>query len=161
MELRSVTTQYVEVEDRIRLAARDGAGLTCVLWMTQRMTARLLPHLCHWMESHTGGQVNGWLLQEFAQAAATANLVPQPPVAAAGESMVVQSVDVQTGQGVQLVFKGVGPLSAARWSLDQPSLRQWLGIVRQQCQLAGWSQVVFPVWLDGTGAWQTAASSIH
>lgn len=161
MELVSVTTQYIEGEDRIRLAARDAAGLTCMLWLTQRLTARLLPHLCRWMESHTGEQAHGWLLQEFAQAAATASLVPQPPVVATGDSMVVQSVDVQTGQGVQLVFRGNGPLHVARWSLDQPSLRQWLGIVRKQCQQAGWSQVAFPVWLEGAGTGQTTAMNIH
>ena len=40
-ELQRFTTEYVEIEDRIRLAGETAPGHTVVLWLTQRLLARL------------------------------------------------------------------------------------------------------------------------
>lgn len=64
-ELQRFTTEYVEIEDRIRLAGETAPGHTVVLWLTQRLLARLLPHLLQWLEQQTGATIRGDILQGF------------------------------------------------------------------------------------------------
>ena len=45
MNLGRVTTVYVDVEDRFRLSGEAQDGLVLVLWLTQRLLCRLVPHL--------------------------------------------------------------------------------------------------------------------
>ena len=40
--LQRCTTEYVECEDRIRLAGELASGATVVLWLTQRLMNRLI-----------------------------------------------------------------------------------------------------------------------
>ena len=45
MDLSRVTTVYVDVEDRFRLSGETQDGQVLVLWPTQRLLCRLVPHL--------------------------------------------------------------------------------------------------------------------
>lgn len=110
--LQRLTTGYSESEDRIRLAGEDASGQTVVLWLTQRLTHRLLAHLCQWLEEHSGhgtadttasakarhADIGHGIAQSFAQQAAAAALAPQPPVQARAQATqaLVHSVDVST-----------------------------------------------------------------
>lgn len=154
-ELQRLTTEYVDLEDRIRLSGESAPGEAEVLWLTRRLVDRLVPHLCAWLEKQGGmglasedaGVADA--LQGFALQAALQSLVPQPPVASeqARRSWLVQSVDVTAGDGaLQLVFRGEGD---ARVSLvlQAQALRQWLGILHAQCVAGEWPLEAWPSWL--------------
>lgn len=176
--LQRITTEYIEAEDRIRLAGEAGEN-TVVLWLTQRLLNRLVPYLCQWLEAHSGfgtagssattatGQarhadIGQGIAQSFAQQAAAAALAPQPPVQATDPSTqaLVHSVDVSTAQEtVTLRFKGQGQEAAneqaetqaqelAQVGMNAVALRQWLGIVYQQYLRAEWSTHPWPQWME-------------
>lgn len=149
-ELQRVTTEYVVVEDRIRLSGEAADGATIVLWLTQRLLNLLAPRLTGGLERPDS--TSDALLQGFAQQAAEASLSPQQAVeaAAASASWRVDSVDILSGpDGVALTFRSdEGP--GARLTLATEPLRQWLSILRRQYQAAGWTDRVWPDWMEDT-----------
>jgi hypothetical protein len=160
--LHRLTTEYVEAEDRIRItgeltnSADDGpTSPTVVLWLTQRLLNRLLPHLFSWLEQHDTPQ--GWseeAVQSFAQQAAVAALQAQAaePVCSAAQSpsWLVHSLQLtSTPEQLQLHFPAAAQQPTERISLTlaaQP-LRQWLHIVYDLYVRAGWPLALWPLWL--------------
>lgn len=152
-QLQRVTTEYIDTEDRLRLSGELPGGQTQVLWLTQRLAQRLVPHLCGWLEQQTAAGAPMELLQEFAQQAAQASLEPQARVQAqaGAQSWVVQSVDLSVGEGaITLLFKpGITGAAVSGLTLPSDALRQWLGIVLTQYQLAQWPLEAWPEWMTG------------
>lgn len=157
-QLLRITTQYVDVQDRIRLSGEVQAGDALVVWLTHRLLNRLLPGLLGWLENQSGGgAVNAMLpgyhtdaVQGFAQQAARAQLAKQPPVQAEGASphWLLVSVDLtHTAQSVALVFKGEDAHARVGLTLTTQPLRQWVNIVHDQYLQAGWSMEVWPAWI--------------
>lgn len=147
-ELQRVTTEYVPVEDRIRISGETADGATIVLWLTQRLLNLLIPRLTGGLER--AGSTSDALLQEFAQQAAEASLPPQPAVEATAPaaSWRVDSVDIVSGaEGAALTFRSEDG-GAARLSMATEHLRQWLGILRRQYGAAGWIDRVWPAWME-------------
>lgn len=163
VELKRVTTQYVVEEDRVRLAGEVDGGVVVVLWLTQRLLNRLVAPVCAWLEklpavSEVSDATSSArppidpaqrLKQSFAQEAARAALVRQPPVAAesAGSEWLVISVDIARGERLlRLTFKGKAG-EAINLTLPREPLRQWLSILFQQYQSAQWPIAAFPLWV--------------
>lgn len=147
-ELQRVTTEYVPVEDRIRISGETADGATIVLWLTQRLLNLLVPRLTGGLERLDSA--SDALLQEFAQQAAEASLPPQPAVEATAPvaSWRVDSVDILSGaEGAALTFRSEDG-GAARLSMATEHLRQWLGILRRQYGAAGWTDRIWPDWMD-------------
>lgn len=172
-DLQRITTEYVDSEDRIRLCGESAPNQTVVLWLTQRLLNRLVPHLLTWLEQQTavpsgvGSDVRAEVVHSFAQQAAMASMEMQAPVQAqsAQSTWLVQSVDVTVNQQlVRLTFKGgqQGADLSASVAMQALPLRQWLSILHEQCRRAGWvspeaPNAVWPEWLqarqqDGGGA---------
>jgi hypothetical protein len=149
--LQRITTEYVELEDRIRLSAEVQGGTTMVLWISQRLWMRLLPGLISWLDGQGGSDdTHSQLMQGFAQQAAQSELTPQVPVKAtvAGATWLVQAVDVGvSAQMLGLTFRD-GSGQAATLNLEAKPLRQWLSIVRGLCQTAGWPMDAWPDWFE-------------
>lgn len=159
--LHRLTTDYVEEEDRIRVSGASANGDTVVLWLTQRLLNRLVPHLTAWLAAQvTPGAAapavqaaHRDIVQGFAQQAARAQLTPQPPVLAAAPaaSWRVTSVDLShSAQAVLLTLKGEG--EAAQLKLPAQALRQWLGILYAQYQRGEWPTAVWPAWMSAATA---------
>lgn len=155
-DLQRITTEYIDSEDRIRLSGELSPQSTVVLWLTQRLVNRLLPHLLGWLEQQAGNGAMGELFQGFAQQAAMATLEQQPPVQSAPQSMVwlVHAVNLTAAaEGVRLTFRGIGDTSAPEGSdavgltLHAQPLRQWLGILHAQYCKADWPLTGWPDWL--------------
>lgn len=155
--LQRITTTYVDVEDRMRLAGQSAAGEVVTLWLTRRLLDRLLPHLLSWLERSTPlNDVNPGMrahaqgaLQGFAQMAARAALGNEEPVDATAPlaEWRVGSVDVsQSGSGLMLRFRDDGE-QQAELPMSVESLRQWLNILLDQYRAAGWPLQVWPVWM--------------
>lgn len=178
--LQKITTQYVDREDRIRLAGETVPEQAVVLWLTQRLLQRLVPPLCQWLEQHSPVPVGSVtsatraeVAQGFAQQAALAELQPQAPVAAeaAETAWLVTAVDLQLqAEVVRLVFRsealsGSSPSEAASdpeavtLQIQAQPLRQWLAIVHGQCREAGWPLDAWPAWMNPRTASSVDASS--
>lgn len=149
--LRRVTTEYRAQEDRLCLTGERTGGDAVVLWLTQRLLNRLVPHLTAWLERQEGPGEHARVILEFQQQAAVGALKPQtlvrPPSDAPGR--LVRSVDLVAGpEAVQLGFKGqeAGEVLASLL-LAPNALRQWLGIVYAQYVRGDWPTTVWPAWL--------------
>ncbi len=160
LELRRLTSEYIEAEDRFRLTGEDEAGNTISLWLTQRLSQRLISYLLaavsnssieaaqNFMQDDSAGN----LLQEFAQQAATAELAPEQAVDStlSSQNWLVEEVDINqdTECNVGLIFKKEGVENAAI-SFESQQLRQWLSIVRNQWIQAQWPMGIWPNWMAG------------
>lgn len=156
MNLERITTQFIDYEDRIRLTGQVGDGQTVVLWLTQRLLQRLVPHLFQWLEDRTVSKVKDQPLRaqvqhSFVQQKARSELKPQAAILPDPVSLtwVVRSVDLKSGShGAQLVFKGGHAGENATLGFSSKALRQWLGILHDQYRIATWSLAVWPEWMD-------------
>ena len=162
--LTRLTTNYVDVEDRILLAGEIEKSPPAAMWLPQRLALRLLPALLQWLDHQTGvtsSQASGALrstseLQKqvvhgFAQEAARAEIMLQPPVqiAGAGEGWLIHSVDLTPAQDrLALVFRAADG-RAAGVALTAIELRQWLAILHGVWLAAGWPASVWPDWIQG------------
>ena len=171
-ELQRITTLFVDSEDRIRLAGEDAAGQSLVLWLTQRLLGRLLPHLFAWLErrasppsSNHADAARAEVLQSFAQLAALAALEPQTPVPSHAPSgaWLVHSVDIaSTDQVVMLSFKDAGGIAEpATLTLPEQALRQWLNILHDQYAAAEWPLTQWPEWVARPPTAPTHAALLH
>lgn len=164
-QLHRISTQYDPDEDRIRLTGTDDGGQTLVLWLTQRLLNRLMPHLCEGLEkmaaqpgkpsSAAGQDLRAHMEQSFAQQKAKAELPRQQPVVPVADAAQwrVDTVDVKHGaSGVRIVLKRAAEGHQATLTLPTPVLRQWLGIVFEQYRRAGWSAQVWPAWMEEAAA---------
>lgn len=170
--LTRVTIEYIDIEDRIRLSGEVAEGQTMVLWLTQRMLNRVVPHACAWLANKLPVSANSSLaeiqqsaMQSFAQQAALARLSPEQPVAAdaAQQQWRVHSVDVTAGDaGIRLAFKGDAGESAGL-TMPAEALRQWLAIVHSQYVKADWPTGVWPEWIGETQKKRSAlpAARLH
>ena len=157
--LERFTTEYVVQEDRIRLSGELAGGETVVLWLTQRLVRHLGPHLTGWLEAQlppAGGHAavqatHQDMVQGFAQQAARAQLAPEPPVRA--QSPVASwRVDVvhiaRSADAVVLTLQGESEAQQAVVPLPAHALRQWLGIVYDQCLRGDWPTTAWPAWME-------------
>lgn len=172
-ELQRITTIFVDSEDRIRLAGEGAAGQALLLWLSQRLLNRVLPHLCAWLEHQAPATAHSYtdaaraeVLQSFAQLAALAALLPQAPVPSHAPSgaWLVHSVDVTTGEhAVTLTFKAaVGEThEPATLTLPEQALRQWLNILHDQYIAAEWPLTLWPEWVAQPQSSPTHAARLH
>lgn len=178
--LQRITTEYIDVEDRIRLAGESADAAPVVAWLTRRLLQRVLPPLLGWLEKHGIGPAaapvcaegagrladaaRADFLQSFAQQAARAELPLQAPVpaAAGGAAWLVLSVRIdQAEQRVGLTFCGADGQEADLLLTALP-LRQWLNILFDACAKAEWDLDVWPGWLDeGARATGAGATLLH
>lgn len=172
--LERFTTEYVVLEDRLRLSGELAGGDTLVLWLTQRLIRHLVPHLTGWLEAqvppasgHAAVQATHQnIVQGFAQQAARAQLAPAPPVQAQSPaaSWRVDVVHIARGpDALALTLQGEAEGQQAVLQLPAQVLRQWLGIVYGQCLRGDWPTTVWPAWMEaGTPApAQTGAVVVH
>lgn len=148
--LQRITTEYLQHEDRIRLAGEVEQAAPVAIWFTQRLLGRLLPRLMQWLE-HSGPEIpRSELLHSFAQQAARSELTPQSAVQVSAQdpSWLVVVVDLTLSEELaQLVFKGEQPDQQVSLTLAAVPLRQWLNIVHDAYVRAEWPLDLWPLWV--------------
>lgn len=147
-ELQRITTEYIDVEDRIRLSGQVENAAPVVIWLTQRLLQRLLPALLNWLERQCVEAPRAEVLHGFVQQVARAELPPQAPVRADAASTVwlTLSVDVTPSEkSIRLVFRGAEGQHATLVLAAKP-LRQWVGIVHDAYAKAQWPMDIWPAW---------------
>lgn len=149
--LNRLTTEYIEIEDRLRLAGELDNGEALALWLTRRLLDRLLPPLLHWLEQQEEDLPRADLLHGWAMQAARAELTPQPPVrlTTRSDQWLVQAIDLtRQREEVTLIFKGSDASQQVGLQMAVKPLRQWLAIVHDFYQIAQWPLDIWPNWLD-------------
>jgi hypothetical protein len=148
--LQRITTEYIDLEDRVRLTGEAATGATVSLWLTQRLLGRLVGAILPWIaEGDDGYQAvkNG-----FSQAAARAGLQRQPPVPAQSSPCLVTKVDLRhNAEALTLTFCGAEGL-AAELTLQRQDMRQWLNILFDIWRAADWPPSVWPDWMNSQDA---------
>lgn len=147
--LQRITTEYIDLEDRIRLAGEVENAAPVVVWLTQRLLLRLLPALLQGLERQGADTPLAEVLHGFAQQAARAELAPQTPVRAGvgSTAWLALSVDIaRTEPAVSLTFRGADGQEASLTLAAKP-LRQWLSILHDAYIKAEWTLEVWPEWL--------------
>jgi hypothetical protein len=150
--LERFTTQYSEVEDRIRIIGETSTQQQVVLWLTRRLLDRMVPALTRWLEKQGGVERRGEILQSMAQQAARAALDPQAPVQRRADTpnTLVHTVNMSPrAHGMEIVFRvdDAGTETGAVVTLQGRPLRQWLNIVYDQYCKAGWERSAWPSWI--------------
>ncbi len=148
-ELKRLTSEYVEEEDRFRLAGEAGDELPVVLWLTHRLLERLLPHLWKWLEREGQDLLRADVLQGMAQQKAQSQMGPQAAVRAGADSLhwLVTRIDLDcSDESVRIRFCGAEQQEAS-FSMSRQVLRQWLAIVHQGYRKAGWPLEGWPEWM--------------
>lgn len=178
-ELQRMTTQYVDIEDRFRIAGEisqaSGDRQTSVMWLTQRLLLRILPHMLAWLENQTISSMGSSPLvtesladaiQEFAMQSARAEMPHQEPVAAVGRAWLVHTITLDAAPAfVRLSFfpQGAGGSDGVSVAFDLQLARQWLGILHDQWVGAQWPASVWPAWFASKSniVAITGTSSLH
>lgn len=162
--LERLTTTYDEAEDRIRVLGEVAQGEPQLIWLTRRLLDRLLPVLCQLLEKTAPARVDAPVWQEFAQAAARADLQPQAPVQGAGTQggWVALAVDLNHDDTlIALNIRG-GQGESAELTLEYKVMRQWLNVVSDLYLKAEWALDAWPGWMRPEAhVVQTAAPLMH
>ena len=148
-ELQRLTTEYVETEDRVRISGELASGETVVMWLSQRLLLRLLPHLFLWLEKQSNDNIPMEIEQSFAQEAAKADLSAEAPVERqkGSQEWLVESVDLSPNKDALATRFRSQSEKFVQIALQAQPLRQWLEILFSLWQLAEWPIGVWPEWM--------------
>ena len=167
--LERVTTEYVEMEDRLRLTASLRSGKTISFWFTQRLLIQLLLACTDWLENQSPDIAKKIATSQskdsalsLAQESAKSELHAETSVVASPNSpnLLVKELDINfRTEGIELVIKAKNE----RFSLilDTKQLRQWLSIIYMLWQNAKWPNSHWPDWMTLNDASPSLASSVH
>jgi hypothetical protein len=157
IKLQRLTTEYIVIEDRMRISGETRDAGPVVMWLTNRLATRAVPRFLGWLEDQAAPTVGSSSafpvvkheLQSFAQAAAVARLKQQKPVIAQADapSWIVQAIDITPTQGgLSITFRGEQDQSAGV-RFDAMGLRQWLSILHRAWLKAQRPALVWPDWI--------------
>ncbi|MCV6577308.1 MAG: hypothetical protein OIF58_16420, partial [Cohaesibacter sp.] len=146
-----ITTDYSFQEDRIQLVGHDEAGQVYQLWLTRRLSDRLLALLIEGLDPQDKATYSLDMMQSFEQEKAVHQIEATAPVTLSNEQAplcwLVNNVDItRSPEGVVLVFKDDGDLEATL-PLQVIELRQWLSICYKIYKTAEWPMRLWPAWI--------------
>jgi hypothetical protein len=159
---KKLTIVYHAAQDRLRMAVEDEKNRRLVLWLTARLTRKLIEHLLQNVVSTVSrnlsqaagqrssptlskGALQAWEQDLALRARQVSNAVA---IEEATPQFLVESVNVRYNpQGLDLTFLCSGGQGSMRFSMSPTELRQWLDLVfRKTCQ-AGWPLDYWPEWI--------------
>ena len=171
-KLKRITSEYVEAEDRIRIAGLTEQNETLSLWLTMRLTSRLVTHCLALLVKNSPELKKAATddlqlknnLQGMVQESAEQEIVEESAVRVAKDSpsFLIREIDVKTSYGaVVLTFKE-NKTSSYELYLESNQLRQWLGMLYLIWQKAEWPLHIWPDWMDkSTSNKISGKTSIH
>ena len=105
--INRLTTQFVDLEDRIQVTGATAMGRAVTLWLPQRLLNRVVPALCKRLDPTEGKDVRAEVKNSFAQQVAVQSLAPQPVVKSQPGAGVftIRSISIKTEPKVtQIIF---------------------------------------------------------
>ena len=151
-QIKTFTGRYIPVEDRLRLDAVDDEGNKQSLFMTRRLTDRIIPVMVEQLEGQTPEGVPGELVQAMQQDEARqlyADGGPETPVEVEPEFFPWLCCTIhltKTGSSLVVVFTDDTNIEA-HMSLTVDNLRMVLDIFMTLYKSAEWELGAFPDWM--------------
>lgn len=159
MQIATITTRYDATEDRILLAVADADDNQASLWLTRRMTVRLVPALVEGVQKQitvpqaATSKVKVAALTAanvYAQLQARISKKPAPAVAPQHDGLqhLIHEIGVRdTGNGARVLEFRCLDREAATLMLSLTEQRQWLESLKSACAKAHWALDVWPAWM--------------
>ena len=160
MEISTITTRYDATEDRILLAVADADDNQASLWLTRRLTERLIPALVENVQqqialpSAAKTEGKGEVLAAanvYAQLQARISKKPAPAVVLqpAAPQHLINEIGVRSvGIGARLLEFRCVDQQVTTLTLSLTEQRQWLESLQKACTKANWALTVWPDWLS-------------
>lgn len=162
--LERFSTIYVAEEDRLRLTSEIFDGTIETIWLTQRFLLGALPPLLKWLEKQSPSSLSINEVQEFHQQAATATIKPQKPVQAGADnpSWIPTIVNITSSERlIKITLRGCNQ-NQVHLNLTAKQLRQWLSIIHDCWEKAGWPPQVWPEWVSSSDSFeQNLVAMLH
>ena len=157
-KLKRITSEYIEEEDRIRLAGVTEKNETLSLWFTMRLTSKLVSHCIKLLAEHspeleraaTNDEQSRKNLQDIVQQSAEQEIIKEEAVSVTknSPSYLIKEIDVKvSGRGIVLILKEKDTLFY-ELNLDNRQLRQWLRMLYLIWKKADWPLHVWPDWMN-------------
>lgn len=156
------TTEYVVAEDRIRISLERGDGSLSVLWLTRRLSGRLVPQIVKIVDALP--RLRGKAMaapsdnvQRKNQLDALGKIEQQAPVLAGDlpsdlESHLITALGVRLTKPALLVdFKTDAETVVQTLPFSEDAIRQWLGVLHMNFRKAEWQEDVWPEWITAKG----------
>ena len=157
-KLKRITSEYIEAEDRIRIAGLTEKNETLSLWFTVRLSSRLVTHCITLLGKHspelkkaaTNDAQLQKNLQNLVQRSAEQEISEESAVSVASDSpsYLIKEIDVKTSDGGVVMSFKQDKTSSYELYLKSQQLRQWLGMLYLIWQKAEWPLHIWPDWMD-------------
>lgn len=155
-DIRKFSLAYDAAEDRIAWDGEDLQGATTRLWLTQRLSRRLVGALLPMLQppdpapsAAPPAPAREAAVQSWEQAAAMAGFGRVPGVRPRADTRVglVHAVHLQPGpRGVRVTFES-SPAGARSVDLAPAALRQMLAVTHRLYVTAEWPLDIWPAWI--------------
>jgi hypothetical protein len=161
--VRKFSLSYDGAEDRIAWDAEDVAGGATRVWLTQRFCREFVAALLPRLPKPAAGDVapeHEATVQGWEQAAAMTHFGKTPGVKVTPESTagLVRAGHISPKRtGMTLAFD-FGADQQRSIDLDVAATRQMLRVMYDLHVAAGWPTDVWPTWITGPGATETASA---
>lgn len=156
------TTAYDACEDRIRVLVALSSGDTLKLWVTRRLLGKLVQALVRKLEATvsedsitTVSASSTEVVQRFTQAAAVDAFEKQKPVtlspdedAQSSTALLVTQIGLRWSRRRIEIDLKVDDEIGQTLVFNEKTLRQWMGIVHSQYEIANWSDDIWPSWMQ-------------
>jgi hypothetical protein len=160
--VRRFTTEYLPAEDRIRLSLERGDDSVAVLWLTRRLSRRLVPQIVKVVDAlprlKGGAQTAppSDNAQRRSQMDALGKIEQQAPVLAGElpdglESHLINGLSVRLTPAALLIDFKVGEEVVQTLPFSEAALRQWLGLLHANFRRAEWIEDIWPDWITAKG----------
>jgi hypothetical protein len=158
MRVKSITTDYDQDEDRIFLAVVDSKNNRCKLWLTRRLTERLISALVQGLTIRTEQDqavppAAMEAAQVYAQLEARISQKPSTPVQVDDSATqgLVHQIKVKTAENdvrvIEFHYKAAGQSAPpVELVLTPAELRQWLEVLRKTTVKSQWREDIWPEW---------------
>jgi hypothetical protein len=159
MRVKSITTDYDQDEDRIFLAVVDSKNTRRKLWLTRRLTERLISALVQGLTIRTEDDQPVApraieAAQVYAQLEARISRKPATPVEMdnSATQYLVNQIKVKTADNevrvIEFYFKAASDKASppVELVLTPTELRQWLEVLRTTTVTSQWREDIWPDW---------------
>ena len=150
MRIKTITTEYVLDEDRIRLSVADTDGHKRTLWLTRRLSERIIPACLKRLPLNAGNPEEVPAAQVYAQF--EARLYKKPahmvqPDKDQPEFLITQLQMNRNDSGTYTLSFNDAQGESAVLVLSAQEMRQWLEVLKFAFVKGEWRMDIWPAWL--------------
>lgn len=164
LTLQQVTLKYSPQEDRIGMSAKSAEGGTLHYWLTNRICRNIVKTIVDKLDAEALSQSSSQgavAVQAFMhQKAKSARKASKPVTGTPQSSQLVDRLKIRISKIGVFLYLPAGEEEAVL-PFRKEEARQWLEILRNQFDVAGWSKDVFPSWMTAKETGPKTGSVFH